>query len=200
MTVINKSPIIIQNGYTRALLKGTEVLKNKGILIFPTDTVYGIGCDARNEKTIAKIYLMKKREEKKPFAVIMNGLSMIKEWCELSEKDEKIIIEYLPGPYTFILKLKKGKKLTDQTEKIGVRVPQHIFMRKLIERFGMPIAATSANISGNKDAIKFEEIEKELIEAVDLAINGGKTLFGQSSTIIDLVEKKVLRKGAGIWP
>lgn len=190
--------INLNDEYARALLKGVETLKNNGVIIFPTDTVYGIGCDARNEKLIEKIYSIKNRKGNKPFAVIMSGFDMINEWCELGKNDEKMIIEHLPGPYTFILNLKKGKTLSGQSWKVGVRVPQHAFICKLAEKFGAPISATSANKSGKENAISFEEIEQSLIEASDLSIDGGKTLFKQPSTVIDLVEKKILREGAGI--
>lgn len=182
--------------YTKAHSEGVRILKKGGIIVFPTDTVYGMGGDATNEKVAERIYEIKQREGK-PLAVIMSGLDMIMKWCELYEESGKIIMEYLPGPYTFILKLKKGKTLACQKEKIGVRVPNHFFLRKLVENFGKPIIATSANISGEKDAICFEEIDKRILKAMDLGIDGGKTVLEQASTVVDLVDRKILRKGAG---
>lgn len=187
----------LEKGYQKGLEEGLRVLKKGGVLVFPTDTVYGIGGDATNRETVEKIYRIKERDRGKPLAVVMSGLEMIMEWCDVYEEGGNIMMERLPGPYTFILKLKKGKILAGQAEKIGVRVPNHFFLRKLVLDFGAPIIATSANLSGKKDAAGFGEIEKGVVRKADLAIDGGKAALGQPSTVVDLVERKILRNGAG---
>lgn len=174
-----------------------EILENKGIIIFPTDTVYGIGGDATSEEVLEKIYKIKERDRKKPIAVIMSDFEMIKEWCELNENDEKILKKYFPGPFTFILKMKEEKRFANNIEKVGIRIPDYSLIREIVKEFRKPIFASSANISNEKDATAVEEINKKIIDKVDLIIDGGKTKYGKSSTVIDLIEKKVLRFGAG---
>ncbi len=192
--------------YEKALSRGLAALKKGGVLVFPTDTVYGLGGDARKIEVIEKIYKMKGRERGKPLAVIMSGFRMIDEWCDLDHEQADVIMQHLPGPYTFIVRLREGKTLAGitgtrnpepGTGRIGVRVPNHFFLRKLVLSFGAPIAATSANISGRGDASSFGEVEKALLKKVALAIDGGKTALGEASTVVDLVEKKILRNGAG---
>lgn len=187
----------LENDYAKALSEGLRILKKGGILVFPTDTVYGIGGDATNKKVIEKICKIKGRDGKKPLAVVMSGLPMIMEWCTVYEEGGKIMMETLPGPYTYILNLKKGKTLAGHMEKIGVRAPNHAFLRKLVENFGSPVVATSANLSGDAEAVRFAEVDKKILKAADLCIDGGETALKQPSTIVDLVERKILRKGAG---
>ncbi len=187
----------IEKDYAKALSESTRVLKKGGMIVFPTDTVYGLGGNATDPRVVEKIYELKNREAKKPLAVIMDGLEMMMEWCEIYEEDAKTLMEYLPGPYTFILKLKEGKTLAGQKEKIGVRVPNNFFVRKLVENFGKPVIATSANLSGRKDAVRLGDIEKNIIKKTDLALDGGETTLKKPSTVVDLVERKIVRKGSG---
>lgn len=180
---------------TRAL--GLRALREGKLLIFPTDTVYGIGGDATSAKVVEKVCAAKGRERKKPLAVVMSGLGMIREWCEVHEDEYKALMENLPGPYTFILKLKEGSGLAEQKGKIGVRVPNYFFLTKLVHDFGKPVIATSANRSGGKDPRNVKKIDARLLKAAALVIDGGETALKQPSTVVDLVERKILRKGAG---
>lgn len=189
--------MVLEKEYMAALAAGVDALKKGGLVVFPTDTVYGLGCDASNEKAIAKIYSIKGREERKPLAVIMGNFGMIDEWCDLSEKQASQIMGMLPGPYTFIVNLRKGKTLAGLSGKIGIRVPEHMFVRKLAQHLGFPIAATSANLSGETDAFRLKDVDTGMMEAADLAIDGGETMHRKSSTVVDLVDRKILRKGAG---
>ena len=183
--------------YENAMERGLETLRKGGVLVFPTDTVYGIGCDATNNTAIERIYELKARDARKPLAVIMGGLEMARQWCDIPRVDEWLMTGHLPGPYTFILKLKETLELAGQKKTIGVRVPAHAFVRKLAENFGKPIAATSANLSGEKDAWDFGEVDKGVRDASDLCIDGGQTAHKAPSTVVDLVERKILRQGAG---
>lgn len=187
----------LEKEYFKAIAETVRVLESGGVLVFPTDTVYGIGGDARSAEAVEKIYKIKGREKGKPLAVIMSGFGMIDEWCDITHEQATALMEHLPGPYTFLLNLRKGKTLAGITGKIGVRVPNYVFLRKVAENFGAPIIATSANISGKKDAVKFSEVEKAIVDAVDLALDGGETSLKKPSTVVDLVEKKILRNGAG---
>jgi L-threonylcarbamoyladenylate synthase len=179
-----------------------EAIASGKIMIYPTDTLYGIGGNALDEKSVARIYGIKKRDAGKPLSVIMGNFDMIKEYCELDERQATIILSLLPGPYTFLLKLKKDKKIAaiGSSEKVGVRVPEHQFARKLSVDLNLPIITTSANISGKKDAYSIKQISKSVLSKVDLIIDMGETIHKQGSTIVDLTDMKLLRKGAGEWP
>ncbi|MDD5337764.1 MAG: L-threonylcarbamoyladenylate synthase [Candidatus ainarchaeum sp.] len=189
--------IVLESDYPKALARGLEVLRKGGVLVFPTDTVYGLGGDATKPDVLERIYSLKGRDRGKPFAVVMSGLEMMREWCEIPSDAVFALSELLPGPYTFIFRLKKGKKLAGQDERIGVRIPHHFFLRKLVLDFGTPVIATSANASGGKDPISMKEVGQKMLKAADLCIDGGETAEKQPSTVVDWVERKVLRKGAG---
>ena len=127
--------------------------------------------------------------------MIMADYIMVRRHCELSEKQAKILLSLLPGPYTFILPLKNPVPASNTME-IGVRVPEHIFMRQLSKELGLPIVTTSANISGKADPVTIKQLDKEISSSVDLAIDGGKCIYAAPSTVIDLIRMKVLRRGA----
>jgi len=166
-----------------------------GIVLYPTDTLYGIGCDATNAGAVKKLRALKRRGSEKPMSILVSDFIMLSRFCKLTHEQEKILHELLPGPYTFILPLKGHLPVSDELE-VGVRVPEHAFMRAVAKSTGVPIVTTSANLSGEKDADELSGVAREIMEGCDLAIDGGKCKYAQGSTIIDLVRMKVLRKGA----
>lgn len=164
-----------------------EELKGK-IVIYPTDTVYGIGCDAENEKLVKKIYEIKKRDRKKPLSVIAPSF----EWIFKNfDCNEKLVRNFLPGAYTLILRKKNIDFLKNVApgNSVGVRIPAHL-ISKVIEKLNIPFVTTSANISGKKAPASVEEIEKKILDKADIIIDGGK-LPGKPSTIVDLTGKEV---------
>ena len=138
---------------------------------------------------------MKKRDGKQPLSILVPDFGMLKKYCDVSPEQEKILHELLPGPYTFILQL-KSRLPVSETLSIGVRVPEHHFMRQVAKELGTPIVATSANVSGGGDAAELSGVNKEIVGVVDLVLDGGKCKYAQASTVIDLVQMKVLRRGA----
>ena len=164
-----------------------QELKEK-IVIYPTDTVYGIGCNAENEKLVEKIYKIKKRDREKPLSVIAPGFEWI---LENFECNKNIIGKFLPGAYTLILRKKHADFLKSVApgNSAGIRIPAHL-ISKVIEAINIPFVTTSANISGRKPPASVEEIEKDLLESADLIIDGGK-LPGKPSTIIDLTGEEI---------
>ena len=155
-----------------------EILRGK-IFIYPTDTIYGIGCNALDEKAVEKIRLIKKRDAK-PFSVIAPSFAWIGENCIVDFDLRK----YLPGPYTLILKKKKPSFLSwvSDKETLGIRIPNYPFTRK-IQKANVPFITTSVNFSGKKPASSMDEIPKEILNKVDYVINEGK-LSGKPSTLI----------------
>ena len=163
-----------------------EILEGK-IFIYPTDTIYGIGCNALNEKAVEKIRKIKQRD-KRPFSIIAPSFSWIKENCIIDTNLKK----YLPGPYTIILKKRNKSFLpwVSNTDSLGIRIPDNSFCKK-IQKSGVPFITTSINLSGQKPAIKISKIPKQIIDKVDIIINTGE-LNGRPSTLI-IKDKEIKR-------
>jgi len=175
-----------------------EVLKEGKIIIYPTETVYGLGGDATKEEVVKRIFKIKKRG-RKPISVAFSSLKMVEEYVEVDEVARKIAEEFLPGPLTLILpkKFEFPSQLTCGLPKVGVRIPDHDFILEVIEKFGKPITSTSANISGEKNPMTVEEAIVQIGREVDLILDGGKCKYGIPSTIVEIEEGKVriLREG-----
>ena len=165
-------------------------LKNGAVLVCPTDTVYGLACDALNEKAVEKIYKIKKRPKNKPLSVFVKDLKMAKEIAEIGEKQEKILKKYWPGKFTFVLN-KKNKKGT-----IALRIPKYKFLNDLLKKINNPLAQTSANISGQLPLIKISDIISQFGKLDILAIDAGDLKKSKPSKIIYLTSNKIkiLRK------
>ncbi len=166
-------------------------LKNK-VIIYPTDTIYGIGCYALNSKLVNRIKEIKKRDSK-PFSVIVN-----KSWIRMNcivPKYANSYLKLLPGKYTFILKLKNkesiSKEVNNNQDTIGVRIPKH----KITKRLPIPFITTSVNLAGEPPISSINQIPKQIKNKVDLIINYG-TLNNRPSTVIDLTgdKPKILRR------
>ncbi len=187
--------ISLSADYDKALAEAKRIILAGGTFIYPTDTLYGLGCDAANKEAIGRIYSIKARDTGKPLSILISDYAMLLEYCEVPPSQERTLHALLPGPYTFILKLRKPLPAS-QTMEIGVRVPEHYFARLLSRELNTPIVTTSANMSGQKDAAKIEDVDKAVSSKVDLLIDGGACQYYKSSTVIDLIRMKVLRKGA----
>ncbi|HTY43787.1 MAG TPA: L-threonylcarbamoyladenylate synthase [Patescibacteria group bacterium] len=163
-----------------------QILAGK-IFIYPTDTVYGIGCNALNKESVREIREIKKRDEK-PFSVIAPSFKWIEDNCIIDTELRK----YLPGPYTIILKKKDKNFLSHVSEKetIGIRIPDNEFTKR-IQEAGVPFITTSVNFSGEKPANNIEEIPKEILEKVNFIFNSGE-LSGKPSTLI--IEGKEIKR------
>jgi len=166
-----------------------------GLVIYPTDTLYGIGCDATNADAVKKLRSLKKRDSAKPLSILVSDFAMLLQYCNVSPEQEKVLHALLPGPYTFILPLKQRLPVSESLE-VGIRVPEHAFMRAVSKSAGVPIVTTSANLSGEKGADRLSGVAREILDGADLAIDSGKCRYAQGSTVIDLIREKVLRKGA----
>jgi len=187
--------IIPLSDYDTAFEAALAAISAGGIVLYPTDTLYGIGCDATNAASIKKLRSLKRRDSEKPLSILVSDFAMLSRYCKLTAEQGKIVQELLPGPYTFILQLKRRLPASESLE-IGIRVPEHAFMRAVSKSLGIPIITTSANLSGEKDAAEFSGVAHEISTGCDLTIDGGKCKYAQGSTVIDLVRMKVLRRGA----
>lgn len=178
-----------------------EILDDDGVIIFPTDTVYGIACNCFSEKAIKKIFDIKKRPANKPINVLSNSIDKIKLVSKnINEKEEFLINEYMPGALTVILD--KNEKvpdiLTAGLETIGVRIPKNNISLRILESVSYPLATTSANISGDIAGIKITDFLKEFDGLVDAIIDGGETDLKVASTIVRVESDnklKIIREG-----
>ena len=158
-----------------------EVIKGK-IFIYPTDTIYGIGCNAEDKEAVNKLKEIKQRDKDKPLSVIAPSKEWVLENC--IEDAEGLIDKYLPGPYTLLLKKKDPKYLLEcsSTELLGVRIPDNEFT-KTIQKSRVPFVTTSVNISGEKPITQVSEVTEETREKVDHLIDEGP-LTGRPSTLV----------------
>lgn len=153
---------------------------SKEIFIYPTDTIYGIGCNAENSKLVKKIRRIKNRD-KKPFSIIAPSTNYI---LKNFETNVKTINKYLPGKYTLLLKKKDRNflKHVSDNEYMGIRIPKHP-LTKILQKTKKPIITTSVNLSGKKPANSIKEVDKDIIKKVDFIVDSG-TLSGNPSKII----------------
>ena len=177
--------------------KTSQIIEKGGIVVFPTDTVYGIGCNPYNKNSVKKIYEIKSRTELKSLPVLAYSLDVVKEIALIDEFTEKVIEKYWPGPLTLILKLtdQKLKKSLNLGNKIAVRIPDSKCTLKLLEKCRL-LVGTSANISGNSSYTNPDECIKN-IKNYDMFLNGGIITSKGESTIIEIENKeiKIIREG-----
>ena len=177
-----------------------EVIQNGGIILYPTDTVWGIGCDATNAEAVAKIYALKKRAETQSMLVLMNGDRMIHNVFREVPEVAWQLIELAENPTTLILDNPRNvaANLISSDKSLGMRLVKEPFCYKLMERMKKPLVSTSANISGQHTPKSFKEISPEIIKGVDYVVNlHHEKIAGKSSTIIKLtndLQVKVIRK------
>jgi len=173
--------------------RAVQVLRRDGIIVYPTDTVYGLGGDAFSDDAVLRVYEAKNRPLGKPISLAVSDTEML---CAIARVDDlalDLIGRFLPGPVTVILESRSciPSLLTGGTGRIGVRIPAHDLALGIIRSFDSPITATSANISGEKDPASPGEVRVPY----DLLVDGG-TLPGLPSTVVDLVERRMLRRSA----
>lgn len=179
----------------------TDILKQDGVIIYPTDTFYGLGANCFSEKAVWRIYRHKKREPTRALSVVISDSGMAEKIAaDIPSIFERISDEFWPGPLTLILKASNRlpRDLVGKTRTIGVRLPALYWLRKLVKKAGFPVAATSANISGGEETNDPENVIKTFQGKVDLIVDGGKTKGILPSTVLDLttVKPKILREGA----
>lgn len=188
------------NPQPRYITKAVETLKTGGLLIYPTDTLYAIGCDIYNREAIEKLYLVKNESEEKLFSIIINDFKNISTYAKVSDYAFKIMKKNTPGPYTFILPASKDvpKKLWSKRNTVGIRIPDNKTILQLAEEFGSPILSSTVTNRKGEVLLDIEEIKLIFNNRIDLMLSIG-ALKGMESTIVDLSEDegKILRVGAG---
>lgn len=179
-----------------------EVVADGGVVVFPADTVYGIACDPDDAAATARIYELKGRRQEKPAAVMFFSVSrMLDTLDELAADARAAAVQLLPGPYTLVVANPRARFLpacAGEPQRLGLRVPLLTGDLESLGAVRVPVLQTSANISGEPDAHRLAEIDPRVIDAVDLALDGG-TVGGTASTVIDLTAAtgwRCLRRGS----
>lgn len=154
------------------IIKALEVLKNGGVILYPTDTIWGLGCDATNEKAVSRIFEIKKRADQKSMLILLDNENKIPSYIKEMPEIAWDLIEFSDKPLTIIYPGAKNlaKNLIAEDGSIGIRISKDEFNRKLIERFRKPIVSTSANISGESSPQHFDEISYDIISSVDYIV------------------------------
>lgn len=176
----------------KIIAEAADIVKKGGLVVFPTETVYGIAANLLDDKAITKLYEVKNRSRSKPFTVHISDIKMIEKMgCKVTRRAKALIDRFWPGPLTIILKSENGKT-------IGFRMPANRIALEFIKAVGAPIVAPSANLSGKDAPTSAKEALKDLEGRVDMALDAGLTDIGLESTVIDLTASppKVLREGA----
>jgi len=189
-----------KNPQARLITTVVEILKKGGIIAYPTDTYYGIGCDIMNKKAIGKIYQLKQRNRIKPFSFICSGLKNISHYAKVSNYAYKTMKRLLPGPYTFVLEGSKlvPKIMLTKRKTAGIRVPDHPICLELVEMLGNPIITTSATMPDGTNFFDPSLIHDFFHPRIDVVIDGGP-VPGYPSSVISLINDmpEVIRKGRG---
>lgn len=173
----------------KAVQRATEVLAAGDLIIYPTETLYGIGADATSDKAVKKVITVKKRSPSKHIIVAVSDLKMARRYAIITKKVEILAKTFMPGPLTLILESKINKR------RIRFRIPDNKFVLSVIKKFGKPITTTSANISGQQNIYKIKDIIKTFDGKVALIIDAGNIPKRKPSTVFDTIEMKVVREG-----
>ncbi len=188
------------NPQERQVLRVVDIIKKGGIVAYPTDTFYGIGCDIMNKKAIEKVYEIKQRVKTKPFSFICPDLKDISQYAKVSNVAYRHMKRLLPGPYTFVLPGSKmvPKIMLTKRRTAGIRVPDNKIALNLVHELGHPILSTSAT---NKDGNVFEDpslLHDHFIKTIDVVIDGGP-VPGSPSSVVSLIDDipEIIRYGAG---
>jgi len=188
------------NPQPRLIANVVEILKNDGIIAYPTDTTYGIGCSIFSKKGIERIYLLKQREKKKPFSFICSDLSEVARYAKVSNYAYKILRRHLPGPYTFVLDATSvvPDLLVTRQKTVGIRIPDNRICHALVKELGHPIITTSANLSGEEPIGDPFLVDFNMGKQLDVVVDGG-ILSADVSSVVSLIGDypQVLRRGVG---
>jgi L-threonylcarbamoyladenylate synthase len=181
--------------------RAIRILKNGGIVAFPTDTIYGLGANAFNEDAVLRIYEAKARPRNFALTLLLADTSQIKLVAEnIPKMAWKLAEEFMPGALTIVLNksMAVSNMITGEGNTVAVRIPNHPVPIALVKGLGAPITGTSANISGGNNPLTAEDVFKQLRYKVDMIIDGGRCPIGVSSTVLDLTinPPKIIREGA----
>jgi len=193
-TIISK--IETKEKFIKTVKIAVKIMKSGGLIIYPTETCYGIGCDATNTKAVKKIYKIKKREKKRDMTILVSSKRMIKKYVKITKKIEKLMKNFMPGPLTIIAKRRKNNFLANKGNTIAFRISSNKLATNLVKNLKKPIISTSANISKERPIYNIKKIIKIFDKKVDMIIDLGNLKKVKPSTIIDMSNNEnIIRRG-----
>ncbi|MDE3058186.1 MAG: threonylcarbamoyl-AMP synthase [Bacteroidota bacterium] len=192
---------VSSSNYASVLAEASRAVRERKVVIYPTDTIYGIGGDAAKADVVEKIYSLKERDRGKPLLVLMNSVGMVNNFVEeIPPVAKRLVEKYWPGAVTFVFKANKNlpRGLTGETGTIGIRIPHHLFCVDLIAAAGVPMISTSANLSGTAGGEKIKDVIEEFNGKVDVIVDGGDAASSLPSTVVDVTgnQPRIVRAGA----
>ena len=174
----------------KAINRAVEILAADGLIIYPTETLYGIGADATSDAAVKKVIRVKKRLPSKHIIIAMSDIRMAKRYAVMTKRAEVLTKQFMPGPLSLVVNAKSDGR------KIRYRIPDNRFVRSVVRRLGKPITTTSANISGGENLYKIKDIVRVFDGKVDLIIDAGNIPKRKPSTVFSTIDMEVVRKGA----
>ena len=182
---------------SESIREASKTVISGGVIVYPTETVYGIGANALDEQAILRVFQIKKRPISMPIFLAVSSLEMLDRVAELEANDREILERLMPGPVSVLVRRKSvvPNVLTAGSPLVGIRFPDHEAALRIIDAAG-PITSTSANRTGLPSPACVEEVSSEIADRVEMVLDGGKCKFGQPSTLLDLTNRKIVRPGA----
>ncbi len=170
-----------------------------GVIVYPTETVYGLGANALDEQAVLRVYQIKKRPRSMPIFMAVSSLEMMQRVAEVDDQDLVLAEKLLPGPVSLLARKKSivPDILTAGSPLVGIRYPDHETALRIIDRAG-PITSTSANRTGSPPPASADAVAPEIARMVDLVVDGGESKYKEPSTLLDLASRKIIRPGAGL--
>ncbi|MEW6531536.1 MAG: L-threonylcarbamoyladenylate synthase [Thermodesulfobacteriota bacterium] len=185
----------------RRIARVAEILRADGVIVYPTDTVYGLGCDMNSKKSLSRVRRIKRMDEKRPLTFVFSDLKQISHYAQVTDATYRVLRRFLPGPYTFVLKATRlvPRIVLTKRQEVGIRIPDNRICQALVETLGNPILSSSVRLPDDQLMDDPKEIDRSYKDQVDLVIDGG-VFFPEPSSIVSLVDDDqpvVLREGKG---
>ncbi len=184
----------------RHISRVAQMLSADGVMVYPTDTVYGLGCDIKSKKALEKVRRIKRMDNKRHLSFVFADLKTISEYAQVTDNAYKILRRYLPGPYTFVLKATRlvPRIVLTKRNEVGIRIPDNRICHALVTELGNPILSSSVRMPDDQLLDDPKEIDKMYKSQVDLVIDGG-VFLPEPSSVISLLDDQpeIIRKGKG---
>jgi len=180
--------------------RAAQALRTGDLVVYPTETVYGLGADATDPDAVGRVFDLKGRSRDKPVSMGVPDVESAREYARPTEREVAFMREFLPGPVTVVVERGDAVPdvLTAGRDRVGVRVPDHDVALDLYEQAGVPVTATSANLSGTGSVRRVEELSDDILDGVAVVVDTGETAGGQGSTVVDVSAGTIHRRGPRI--
>ena len=186
------------NPQLRQINRIVEGLRQGNVIAYPTDTIYGLGCNIFNSKGIKRLYQLKQRDARKPFSFICSDMSDVANYCQVSNFAFRLMKRHLPGPYTFVLEATRQvpNLLVTKQKTVGIRIPDNPIVLSIVHELGHPMVTTSVNETGEEPLVDPVDIDEKFGRSLDMVVDGG-VLLGDPSTVISVIDDTIegLREG-----